>query len=70
MQKHSRILAKTITWRITATLTTILLVLIFTKKLDTALTVGSIEFFAKMIIYYLHEKIWDKSKWGIIIKNK
>jgi len=43
---NSRTLFKTITWRATATLTTISLVYIFTGRIDTALEVGVIEVFA------------------------
>lgn len=57
---HSRktSLLKTFSWRIIATLTTITLALIFTGEIETALKIGAVEFFAKMIFYYLHERGW------------
>lgn len=60
----SRSLAKTLSWRVTATLTTIILVYLFTGQVATALAVGGIEVFAKMAIYYLHERGWEKLKFG------
>jgi uncharacterized membrane protein len=60
-----RHLAKTITWRITATLTTTLIAWIITGDTTTGLTVGGVEFFLKMPIYYFHERFWYKSNFGI-----
>ena len=58
-----RSIVKTITFRILATLTTMLLVFIITKKLTLALTIGIIETIAKLILYYFHERIWENISW-------
>lgn len=63
-EKIYRSLLKTISWRFLATLTTFLLVLLFTKKIDIALSIGVLEAFIKAGIYYIHERIWDKIKNG------
>lgn len=60
-----RSFSKTVTWRITATLTTIVLVQIFTGDFRIAMSIGSIEVILKMLIYYFHERIWGIIKWGI-----
>jgi len=31
-----------------------------TENIDAALKIGGIEFFAKMVIYYIHERVWVK----------
>ena len=49
---------KTISWRIIATTTTVLLAWLFTGEIDTALKIGALEFIAKMVIYYMHERVW------------
>ena len=54
------IVEKTISWRIVASLTTFTIAWIVTGELSTGLTVGGIEFFAKMILYYIHENVWEK----------
>ena len=62
----SRSIAKSLTWRITATLTTILIAYFIIGDVNTAMMIGGIEFFAKMIIYFLHERLWEsvpKIKW-------
>ena len=67
MTKHShkRTFAKMLTWRVCASATTILLVFIFTKSWTLSLSVGVIEALVKSVVYYLHERFWNKSKWGI-----
>lgn len=59
-----RSIGKALSWRITATLTTMILVYIFTGTIETALAIGGIEVFAKMAIYFLHERAWDKVHLG------
>lgn len=63
-ETHIRSVVKTITWRFCATLTTVLLVLGFTKQADVALTVGGLEAVIKMLIYFFHERTWDRVKFG------
>jgi len=63
-ETHTRSIVKTISWRILATLTTITLVYIFIGDVTIALSVGGIEVFLKMLIYFLHERAWDKIKFG------
>ena len=55
---------KMISWRVWATITTMILVYIFTRKLEIAFTIGALEVVAKMILYYLHERVWNKIKLG------
>ena len=62
--KHKRSVAKTISFRIIATFTTMALVLIFTKNMAIAGTVGVLEFISKLFIYYFHERAWDNVSWG------
>jgi adenylylsulfate kinase len=62
--QHSRTLIKTLTWRVLATTTTVVIVFLFTGKLVLSLSIGGVELFAKLAIYYVHERIWDKIKWG------
>ncbi len=59
-----RSIVKTISWRVLATLTTVVLVYIFIGDTKIAFTVGGIEVFLKMLIYFFHERVWDKLKFG------
>ncbi|REE83106.1 putative membrane protein [Lutibacter oceani] len=56
-KKH---LLKTISWRFLATFTTVVLAWIISGDPMIGLAVGGWEFFLKMILYYLHERVWYK----------
>nr|WP_299386105.1 DUF2061 domain-containing protein [Allomuricauda sp.] len=55
---YKRHLAKTITWRIVGTLDTIVLSWIITGNPFTGLKIGLAELLTKMVLYYLHERVW------------
>ncbi len=57
-----RSILKTITWRITASTTTLLLVYIISGQLEIAGAITLYEIVVKTLIYYLHEKVWEKAK--------
>ena len=61
-----RHLAKTITWRIIASLDTFLIAWFITGRFDWAGTIAGVEVLTKMILYYFHERAWYKfSKFGV-----
>lgn len=62
MNSKTKSIIKTVTWRLTATLTTMILVYLFTGELKMAGTVASFEVFIKMALYYLHERAWLRVK--------
>jgi len=61
-----RSVIKAIAWRILASLTTMLLVFLFTLEMHTAFWVAVIEVVTKMVLYYGHERIWNIITWGRI----
>ncbi len=63
-ETNGRSLIKTISWRLLATITTAALVYLFTKDVDVALKIGGIEILLKLLIYYLHERFWNKITFG------
>ena len=58
-----RTMVKTITWRITASLTTFLIAWILTGDILVGASIGSIEAIAKIFLYYFHERIWTNISW-------
>lgn len=66
-ETNIRSVAKSITFRILATLTTMLLVYIFFGRLDLAAIIGGLEILIKLILYFFHERIWNRVSWGKII---
>ena len=63
-EKIRRSLIKTILWRFIGTIDTIAISWLITGRLNLALSIGSIELVSKMILYFLHERTWDKIEWG------
>ena len=65
-----RHIVKTITWRIIGTLDTMLLGWLVSGDHMIGLKVGALELITKMILYYVHERVWYASNWGIIKPKK
>ncbi len=63
-EKVKRSLAKTISWRVIGTLDTLVLSWIIVGEVKTAAAIASVEFVSKMILYFFHERAWNKIKWG------
>jgi len=66
IEKHYRSLAKAFSWRVTGTLDTILISFIITGRIKLAISIGFIELFTKICLYYLHERVWNKIEFGRI----
>ena len=69
MVKRKRHIAKTFTWRIVGTVDTMLLGWLISGNPLIGLKIGLLELITKMILYYFHERIWYRSKFGVN-KNK
>jgi Predicted membrane protein len=64
MKRNTRYLLKTISWRITGTLDTILISYLVTGSITQGTTIGMIELATKMVLYYGHEWLWDRGNNG------
>ncbi len=58
-ESHLRSILKGITWRFLATGTLVLIVYLVEGSISTAINIGAIEFFLKLLIYYGHERAWN-----------
>ena len=63
-ETHARSIVKTISWRFWATLTTVALVLLFFGEIEAALSIGFLEVIIKMVVYFVHERSWNRIKFG------
>ena len=61
----ARHVLKTITWRIIGTVDTILIGWLVSGDPMVGLTIGSFEVFTKMILYFIHERVWYKVNLGV-----
>lgn len=60
-----RSILKALSWRLCATLTTMLIVFGFTRELVLSAGVGIVEVLTKLVLYFLHERMWGLLGIGI-----
>ena len=60
MISRKRHAIKAVTWRMVATSATVVIAWWVTGDLNVGIEVGAVEFFAKLLLYYLHERFWYK----------
>lgn len=65
-----RHLAKTVSWRIIGTIDTIVLGWLVTGNFKIGLSIGGFELITKMVLYFLHERIWYKIPFGVKKEEK
>ena len=65
-ESHLRSLLKAISWRLIATATTAAIAYFVTGEIGVAVAIGGMEFFLKLIAYYLHERGWQLVPLGTI----
>jgi len=63
-ERPMRSLAKAISWRVTGSMDTMLLSWLFTDNLAIAAAIGLTEVGTKMVLYYLHERVWNRIPLG------
>lgn len=61
---HARSLAKAVSWRFFGNLISFLIIYGLTHDGKLALAASGIELVVKIILYYYHERVWNKVKWG------
>lgn len=64
-ESRRRHLLKTITWRVTGTMDTMLLAWVISGNAITGLKIGFAEVITKMLLYYIHERIWYRTDYGL-----
>ena len=57
-----RSLVKTVTWRLIGSMDTFVVSYIVTGTFEVALKIGGIGLCTKMIMYFVHELVWNKHK--------
>jgi uncharacterized membrane protein len=58
-----RSIVKTISWRLTGSGSTFLISWLISSDLAIAGTIAVIQLIANTILYYLHERLWNKINW-------
>lgn len=65
-ESHTRSIAKGVTWRIVASLTTMVVVFVITGDIALMASVGFVDVTFKIVFYYMHERFWGKVHWGLL----
>jgi uncharacterized membrane protein len=60
-----RSLAKAVSWRVTGSIDTTILAFIFTGNIKVAAAIGGTEVFTKIVLYFIHERIWSRLAFGL-----
>lgn len=58
-KSHLHSLTKAFSWRIFATVITVLISYAITHQINFAIYIGAFEFVSKIIFFYVHERIWE-----------
>lgn len=64
VERHYRSVVKAISWRATGTVDTIVISFLVTGHAKWALSIGFIELFTKVALYYVHERVWNRLSFG------
>ena len=67
---HSRALAKAVTWRLSGLVTTTAVVWWYTGRPGLAAGAGLLEAACKVLLYYLHERAWNRMSFGRTLPGK
>jgi len=66
MEHRKRSILKTISWRIFSFILTMCIIFAYTRNLKQAVCVGAGIDAVKMFLYYIHERIWNRVRFGRI----
>jgi uncharacterized membrane protein len=69
-EKPYRSVIKAISWRVIGTFDTVLISFIITGNVKFAVSIGGIELITKMVLYFFHERLWNKIKFGRVEKKE
>lgn len=63
-ETNSRSIVKTVSWRITGSGATFFIAYLISGNAAMSGTIALIQVTANTLLYYLHERVWNKVKWG------
>jgi uncharacterized membrane protein len=60
----TRSLVKTVTWRVTGSGATFAISYIISGNVTIAGSIAIVQLVSNTVLYFLHERVWNKIKWG------
>ena len=64
--KRRRSVAKSISWRLLGSADTFVLGYLITGNATWAGSIAGLEVLTKMVLYFLHERVWVQIGWGVV----
>jgi uncharacterized membrane protein len=65
VENHKRSIVKSVTFRVIVIISDLIIITAVTHRYDLAIGVAVATNLGSTILYYLHERVWAKIKWGI-----
>ena len=63
-EAHRRSFAKAVSWRVLGSIDTFLISWLITGKPVIAAAISGVEVFTKIFLFYGHERVWSRIRWG------
>lgn len=63
-ESHMRSIAKAVSWRTLGTIDTFILSFLITGQAKLALAISGVEIITKIALFWAHERVWNRVKWG------
>ena len=64
METHFRSITKAISYRAGGTIVTCVVAWVITRNFDLAAQIGVIDTILKIAVFYVHERLWNRSNFG------
>jgi uncharacterized membrane protein len=64
-EAHRRSIAKSVTWRVMASVDTFLVSFLVTGRVMVAGSIAGAEILTKLALYYVHERVWAIVPYGL-----
>ena len=68
METTRRSIVKTISWRLVGSSAVLLISFLMTDNFALAGSIATVQLILNTLLYFIHERIWNKIQWGIIPK--
>jgi uncharacterized membrane protein len=69
-ERHWRSIAKAISWRAVGTIDTMIISYLITGRIKLAVSIGCVELFTKILLFYLHERVWQRIPYGRLAETE
>ncbi len=66
METHKRSLVKSVSWRLFGLVFTAMAAWLVTGSAQAGLVIGALDFALKIGTFYLHERFWQRVRWGVV----